>query len=127
MGILKEYEKISGQLINLNKSFFYLHDNTPLIVAMRLRRITGIRQGNFPFTYLGCLVFYGRKRNGYYEELLRKIQRRILSWQNKWLSYGGKFIIITRVLQSMSLYLLSAMNPTKRVMNQLQQLFAGFF
>uniref|UniRef100_A0A0V0IVJ9 Putative ovule protein n=1 Tax=Solanum chacoense TaxID=4108 RepID=A0A0V0IVJ9_SOLCH len=27
----------------------------------------------------------------------------------------------------MSLYLLSAMNPTKRVMNQLQQLFAGFF
>ncbi|WMV41297.1 hypothetical protein MTR67_034682 [Solanum verrucosum] len=61
MKILRDYEDVSGQKINKSKSFFYLHDKTPLIVAIRLRRLTGIRQGNFPFTYLACPVYHGRK------------------------------------------------------------------
>lgn len=57
MELLWKYEKLLGQLINLDKSFFYLHDNTTLIVAIRLRRITGIKQESFSFPYLGCLIF----------------------------------------------------------------------
>ncbi|KAK4723692.1 hypothetical protein R3W88_026471 [Solanum pinnatisectum] len=63
IGVLRHYEYISGQMVNLSKSLVYLHDNTPLIVGMRLRRITEIKQGSFPFIYLGCPVFYGRKKN----------------------------------------------------------------
>ncbi|KAK4724096.1 hypothetical protein R3W88_026875 [Solanum pinnatisectum] len=75
--VLREYERISGQMVNLNKSFFYLHDNTPLIVSLRLRRMTGIKQRSFPFTYLGCPVFYGRKKLRYFDDLLKKIQKRL--------------------------------------------------
>lgn len=60
MKVLKNYEDISGQLINKSKSFFYLHEKTPLIYTIKLRKLTGIKQGNFPFTYLGCPVYYGR-------------------------------------------------------------------
>ncbi|KAG5600107.1 hypothetical protein H5410_031477 [Solanum commersonii] len=67
--VLRDYERVSGQMINKAKSSFYLHDKTPLIVAISMRKLTGIRQGNFPFTYLGCLVFYGRKINNYFKEL----------------------------------------------------------
>ncbi|KAK4708883.1 hypothetical protein R3W88_029808 [Solanum pinnatisectum] len=77
--VLREYEKTSRQMINMNKSFFYLHDNTPLIIAIRLRKITGIRQRSFPFTYLGCPVYYGRKKCSYFAELVKKIQRKISS------------------------------------------------
>lgn len=66
MNVLREYESISDQLINKAKSSFYLHDKTPLIVAIRLRRLAGIRQGNFPFNYLGCPIFYGRKKKIYF-------------------------------------------------------------
>ncbi|KAH0669712.1 hypothetical protein KY289_024205 [Solanum tuberosum] len=52
-----------------------------------MRKLTGIK-GNFPFTYLGCPVFYGRKINSYFEDLVRKVAQRILSWQNKFLSFG---------------------------------------
>ncbi|XP_015159074.1 uncharacterized protein [Solanum tuberosum] len=127
MGVLREYEKISGQMINLNKSFFYLHDNTPLIVGIRLRRITGIRQGSFPFTYLGCPVYYERKKTSYFEEMIRKAQKRIMTWQNKWLSYGCRIILIANVLQSMPIYLLSAINPPKKITDQLHQVFTTFF
>lgn len=88
MKVLKEYEEVAGQRINKNKSCFYLHDNTPLVVAIRLRRLTIIRKGNFPFTYLGCPVFYGRSKHAYFEEIVRKIARRILSWHHKLLSHG---------------------------------------
>lgn len=54
MMALRNYKKCSGQMINLGKRFFYLHNNTPLIVVIRLRRITRIKHGSFPFTYLGC-------------------------------------------------------------------------
>lgn len=48
-------------------------------------------------------------------------------WQNKWLSYGGRFILIANVVQSMPIYLLSTMNPPKKVIDQLHQIFANFF
>lgn len=79
MVVLRSYEKCSGQMINLNKTFFYLHDNIPLIVAIRLRRIMGIKQGSFLFTYLGCPVFYGRMRTCYFCDLVKKIQNRVFA------------------------------------------------
>ncbi|KAG5619664.1 hypothetical protein H5410_004882 [Solanum commersonii] len=100
-------------MVNKSKSSFYLHDKTLLIVALRMRRLAGIKQGNFPFTYLGCPVYYGRKLKSYFKELIRKIARRILSWQNQLLTFGGKYTLVCHILQSMSVYLLSAMNPSK--------------
>lgn len=47
MGVLRDYELISGQLINRNKSFFYLHEKTAIVVGIRLRRLTGIKMGSF--------------------------------------------------------------------------------
>lgn len=67
MDVLRSYEKVSGQLTNLDKSLFYLHDKVPSVVGQKLRRLTGIGQGSFPFTYLGCSIFYGRKKKEYFE------------------------------------------------------------
>lgn len=56
MQILKDYEDVLSQRVNKGKSSFYLHDDAPLSVAI----LTSIKQANFPFTYLGCLVYFGR-------------------------------------------------------------------
>lgn len=62
INILREYEVVSGQMVNLDKSLFYLHEKFPTRIANRITRISGIAQGVFPFTYIGCPVFYGRKK-----------------------------------------------------------------
>ncbi|KAG5591558.1 hypothetical protein H5410_042072 [Solanum commersonii] len=121
-----DYERISGQKVNKIKSHFYLHDNSPLCVAIRLRRLTGIRQGNFPFNYLGCPVYCGRGRASYFEDILRKIARRIMSWHNRLLSVGGKLTLIKHVLQSIPIYLLSVTNPPKNIIEQVHQLMTKF-
>lgn len=124
MKLLRRYEEVSGQLINMAKSYFYLYEKTPLIFSIRLRKLIGIKQGEFPITYLGCPVFYGRKKGSYFEDLMRKVAKRVLSWQNKFLSFGGKFILINHVLQPMPIRLLAALTPPKGVIRKLHQLFA---
>lgn len=100
MSVLREYERVSGQLINLSKNLLYLHDKVPIQVGQKLRKWTGIGQGSFPFTYLGCPIFYGRKIKENFEGLIKKVTAKILSWKSKLLSTGGKHILVKHVLQS---------------------------
>lgn len=127
MNILRRYEEVSGQMINKSKSYFYLHEKTPLIFTVRLRKLTGIRKRYFSFMYLGCHVFYGRKRNKFFEEIMRKISRRIWPCQNRFLSFSGKFILISHVQRSMPIHLLSAMDPPKGVTECIFQIFTKLF
>lgn len=72
-------------------------------------------------------MFYGRMKIYYFNKLVKKIQKKVFAWQNKWLSYGGKHILIQNVLQSIPIYLFSAMNSLKKVIERLHQIFVRFF
>ena len=89
MHTLKEYEKISGQLINGDKSHFILHSSAFNSTRDRIKRLTGFKQNQGPITYLGCPLFVGRPRNVYFSDLMNKVVSRITGWQTKQLSYGG--------------------------------------
>lgn len=58
MKVLCQYEQVSGQMINMDKSFYYIHEKTPLVLGMRLRKLTEIKIEIFPFTDFRCPVFY---------------------------------------------------------------------
>ncbi|WMV07615.1 hypothetical protein MTR67_001000 [Solanum verrucosum] len=124
MKVLRDYEQVSGQLINLNKSFTYLHEKVPIGVCRKVRRITRIKQGSFSFTYLGCPIFYGKKNRTHFESLIKKVVKRISSWQNILLNFGGRYVLIAHVLQCMPIYVLSAMNPPACVITQLHRISA---
>ncbi|KAG5605534.1 hypothetical protein H5410_027026 [Solanum commersonii] len=109
-GVLMEYKKSLGHVINLNKSFFYLHDNTPLIMSIRLKRIMGIKQGSFPFIYLGCSFFYDRKKMSHFDKLVKgffwsKIGgtkwKHWVAWKDKCLP-RMKFFHVEQILQETS-------------------------
>ncbi|KAK4731700.1 hypothetical protein R3W88_024688 [Solanum pinnatisectum] len=42
MKVLRDYEYVSGQLINLSKSFLYLHEKVPIGDCSRIREVTEI-------------------------------------------------------------------------------------
>lgn len=127
MNVLRKYELVSGQLINLSKIYVYLHEKVPTAVCHNIKRIIRIAQGTFPFTYLKCPIFYGRKTKPHFEELVKKVAKRVLGWQNMLLTYGGRYVLIAHILQSMPIYLMSAINPPKRVINQIHKILAKFF
>ncbi|XP_019229533.1 PREDICTED: uncharacterized protein LOC109210559 [Nicotiana attenuata] len=127
MEILYLYEAASGQLINKSKSAVYMHHLTEIEVVRKVERITGIGQQEFPFTYLGCPIFYARRKLEYYQPMITKILDKLQTWKGRLLSIGGRAILISSVLQSMPVHLLSAVNPPNYVINRLHKIFAQFF
>lgn len=61
------------------------------------------------------------------EKLVRKIMKREMQWQNRFLSFGARYILVAHVLQTIPVYLLSVMNTPGGVINQIHKSFARFF
>lgn len=45
--------------------------------------VTRILIKDFPFTYLGCPIFYKRKQKVYYQQLIQRIATMIQGWRGK--------------------------------------------
>ncbi|XP_060216354.1 uncharacterized protein LOC132643852 [Lycium barbarum] len=125
MNTLAEYEKISGQKINKEKSAFY--QSVSQTLANSVVECTHIPRKEFLFTYLGIPIYYGRKRIAHFKEITEKIHNRLGLWTRKLLSIGGKTTLINHVLQSMPIHLLSACDPPSGVFAQIHGMFAKFF
>lgn len=98
-----------------------------LITVVMAEVATGILKKEFPFTYLGCPIFYMRKKKDYYQQIMSRISCKLQSWKGKLLSFRGRAVLIKHVLQSVPIYCLSVMNPPMSVMNTIQRGFAKLF
>lgn len=87
----------------------YLHEKNPSRIGNTIRRTTEIAKGCFPFIYLGYPIFYGRKKKEYFEEIVKKVMKRLTLCLHKLLTFGGRYVLIAHVLQSMPTYVLSSM------------------
>ncbi|XP_059288171.1 uncharacterized protein LOC132041478 [Lycium ferocissimum] len=112
MRVLTRYEKVSGQLVNMNKSAFYVHEKVQSGLVSRLKQITRIRQGFFPFTYLGCPIFYSRNKISYYDPFVKKIAKRVHAWKGKLLSWRKGNIDISCVTKYGSIPIIKS-EPSK--------------
>ncbi|XP_075092316.1 uncharacterized protein LOC142172566 [Nicotiana tabacum] len=83
MQVLKAYENASGQLVNKTKSAVYLHHLTNIEVVSKVERITGIHRNDFPIIYLGCPIFYARRKLEFYQPLITKVMDKLQSWLHK--------------------------------------------
>nr|XP_009785869.1 PREDICTED: uncharacterized protein LOC104234070 [Nicotiana sylvestris] len=127
MNVLEEYEAASGQKINKEKSSFYMHEGAQANYVNIVHLITEFQRHSFLFTYLGCPIFYSRRRKDFYKNIIFKVQERLSSWKGKLLSIGGRAVLIPHVLESMPIHLLSAVNSLVYMINQLHKMFARIY
>ncbi|XP_075102351.1 uncharacterized protein LOC142177466 [Nicotiana tabacum] len=74
---IRRYEKASGQKVNNDKSYFITSPNTSASRINRIRQASGFMDKKFPFNYLGCPIYHGRKNIVLFDEMLAKIVKRI--------------------------------------------------
>ncbi|XP_059288380.1 uncharacterized protein LOC132041687 [Lycium ferocissimum] len=113
MEVLLNYETVSGQRMNRDKSCFYMYKTCAMSLVQDVTQITGFTRGEFLFKYLGCPIFHSKKKKAYYNDLIKKVKDKLQNWKGKLLSFGGKLVLIDSVLLSMPMYLLFAMVPHK--------------
>lgn len=104
----------------------FIYDNTPLSIAIRLRRLTGIKQGNFFLLFILVVQYFMAEIGSVIMRSLleRLLEESFLGTTNYF--FRGRQILISHVLQTMLVYLLTVMNPQKRVIDQIHQLLARF-
>ncbi|KAK4707019.1 hypothetical protein R3W88_033433 [Solanum pinnatisectum] len=80
MTTLEEYEHVSDQLINKEKSHFMVPTNTQQDIIDKIQEATGFSQKDSPITYLGCPLYIGRQRILYYSQLVEKVSKKVSGW-----------------------------------------------
>lgn len=70
---LSTYERVSGQLVNRNKSHFLVTSDASQRTCHRVQSITGFSQKKDPVTYLGCPLYIGRQKVIYFSDMVSKV------------------------------------------------------
>lgn len=70
LNFFERYELTSGQEINKPKSSFSVSEKCPLSRSRWISTTSGFTQGSLPFEYLGSVLYKGRRKRLYFQQLL---------------------------------------------------------
>ncbi|XP_037491283.1 uncharacterized protein LOC119369242 [Jatropha curcas] len=124
---LQLYQRASGQLVNLSKSSFVCSSQVTSAYRDKIHSILSITGKDLPFMYLGAPIYKGINRAQYCSYLLQKIDAKLKGWTKKFLSIGGRLLLIKHVLSSIPRHTLRAMSLPKSIIAILEKKFADFF
>ncbi|GAU51140.1 hypothetical protein TSUD_411890 [Trifolium subterraneum] len=100
------FESILGLKVNFNKSLLVgvnILDSWLGEAASAL----SCRVGKIPFLYLGLLIGGDPRRISFWEPVLDRLKSRLSGWQSRFLSFGGRLILLKSVLASLPVYAFS--------------------
>ena len=101
--ILNSYTMFFGQNISKQKSKIFLF-NTRSDVGRRICKILEFEQDHFPSSYLGVPFFMGSNKSSYWNNIVRRIKSRTMSWKVRRLTLSGRIMLIKSMLASIPNY-----------------------
>ncbi|GAA0157176.1 hypothetical protein LIER_38412 [Lithospermum erythrorhizon] len=120
---LDHYQRISGQLVNTDKSTCVLSSKASRSRGAIVQKATGFKRSEAPFTYLGIPIYKGKKQCFLFDDLLEKLRGKIASWSSNLMSFGGRITVLQSVLNTIPLYYLQVMQMPADVYGKIERLF----
>ncbi|KAA3473128.1 reverse transcriptase [Gossypium australe] len=102
--IIKEYELVSGQLVNFDKSLIYFNRNVDSDIQDQVGGILGVRVSNNPEKYLGLPTMIGRRKKHAFVDIKERFLKALQNWSLRLLSAGGKEVFLKSILQAIPIY-----------------------
>ena len=124
--VLLLFEQVSGLKVNFTKSLLtgvnvsnsWLHE-AALVLNCRV--------GILPFAYLGLPIGEDPRKLNFWKPIVNSIIARLSSWKSKFLSFGGRLILLKSVLSSLPVYFLSFFKVPAGIISSIESLFNFFF
>jgi hypothetical protein len=104
--MLCAFEKLSGLKINFHKSEMYCFGEAKGLQDQYIT-IFGCQGGLFPFKYLGIPMHVRKLSDEDWKMVEERIEKRLSSWKGKYLSVGGRLVLINLVLMSLVMFIIS--------------------
>ncbi|KAG8478534.1 hypothetical protein CXB51_028291 [Gossypium anomalum] len=87
--VIREYEMVSGQLVNFDKFLIYFGANMDSSVKKDIINLLGVRVASNPEKYLGLPIMVGRKKTWAFANFVDRFRKRVEVWSLRYLSMGG--------------------------------------
>jgi len=124
--VLLLFEQVSGLKVNFHKSMITgvnVSDSWLYEAAM----VLNCRVGSLPFVYLGLPIGGDSRKLDFWRPILNNITSRLSNWNCKFLSFGGRLILLKSVLSSLPVYFLSFFKAPTGIISSIEFLFKNFF
>lgn len=91
--VLNDYANASGQCINYEKNKVYFF-NINKEIKDRVKKIMGCQEVELLDACLGFPLFSKKLKNIYWNQLIERIQNKLVGWKGKLLSLAGKIQLL---------------------------------
>ncbi|KAL9840753.1 putative RNA-directed DNA polymerase [Arabidopsis thaliana] len=125
--ILKQYESVSGQQINFSKSSIQFGHKVEDSIKADIKLILGIHNLGGMGSYLGLPESLGGSKTKVFSFVRDRLQSRINGWSAKFLSKGGKEVMIKSVAAALPTYVMSCFRLPKAITSKLTSAVAKFW
>ncbi|MCH79506.1 LINE-1 reverse transcriptase like [Trifolium medium] len=116
--ILRGFELASGLKVNFSKSCL-IGVNVPSTFMENACSFLNCKRGAIPFSYLGLPVGANPRCSSTWEPVVDRLRKRLRSWCNRYVSLGGRIVLINSVLNSAPIFYLSFFKAPKVVIKQI--------
>ena len=125
--LIKTYERVSGQLINAQKSSINFSRRTNQTTKDLMKQLLEIDKEGGIRKYLGLPENFGRKKTDLFAEIVTKIKIKSVSWSTKFLSKAGKMVMLKSVLSSMPTHSMSCFKLPQTMCDMIQTVLTRFW
>jgi hypothetical protein len=123
--VLREFEMASGLKVNFWKSCL-VGLNVPNEFIDMASDFLNCRIGSLPFKYLGLPVGANPRLSSTWAPMVDSIRRRLGSWGNKFVSLGGRIVLINAVLNALPIFFLSFLKMPVKVWREVVKIQRNF-
>ncbi|CAN1332114.1 Putative ribonuclease H protein At1g65750 [Linum perenne] len=114
------FECITGLKVNLHKSSLFPVGEVPN--AHTLAELVGCKLESFPTTYLGLPLGAKGNSKGIWDPVIQSVERRVQSWKAKFLSFGGRIVLLKNVLSGLPIYFMSLLKAPSEVVERIERI-----
>ncbi|KAL9669643.1 hypothetical protein QQ045_007190 [Rhodiola kirilowii] len=125
--ILEDYEKLSGQKINLDKSEIFFGRNVAENVKRTISASLGVKQVETLSKYLGLPIAFGNNRTEMFKDIIGRVWKKMQGWKEKSLSIGGKEVLIKSIVQAMPTYTMSCFKIPDSLIKRIVSMISNFW
>ncbi|GAA0143649.1 hypothetical protein LIER_35779 [Lithospermum erythrorhizon] len=127
MTLLDDYEKASGQRVNLGKSSTSFESSVNRQVRDQDVQLLGMREVQDQGKYLGLPSHIGRCKKDVFSYLIEKVGERIRGWKGKLLNQAGKEVMIKSVVSAIPNFVMNCFKLLVGIIDTLNSLITKFF
>ncbi|CAJ2651635.1 unnamed protein product [Trifolium pratense] len=124
--VLVLFESMSGLRVNFHKSML-VGVNIPDSWLGEAASALCCKVEKILFLYLGLPIGGDPRRLGFWEPVLDRLKNRLSGWRSRFLSFGGRLVLLKSVLISLPVYALSFFKAPSGTISSIESILIIFF